>query len=73
MSYRAILELDIDHGDIFLHFRDCGEVSVSAWNQKTSSYRNFIVSFQRGVSIAAKAIRAKRLVEPFGGNAEAAK
>ena len=73
MSYHTILELDIDHGDIFLHFRKSGEVSVSAWNQRTSSYRNFIVSFQRGVNIAAKAIKAKRLVEPFGENAEAAK
>lgn len=73
MSYRAILELDIDHGYIFLHFRNCGEVSVSAWNHRTRTYRNFIVSFQRGVSIAAKAIRARRLVEAFGENAEAAK
>lgn len=73
MSYRAVLELDIDHGDIFLHFRNCGEVSVSAWNHRTRTYRYFIVSFQRGVNIAAKAMRAKRLVEAFGQNAEAAK
>jgi hypothetical protein len=73
MIHGSILSIDIDHGDLFLHFRDCGRVAVSAWNHRTSTYRYFIVSFQRGVSIAAKAMRAKRLVEPFSENAEAAR
>ena len=69
--YSPILSIDIEHGDIFLHFRS-RNVGVSAWNRKTKRYQYFNVPFERAVSIAAKAINRHELVEPFGEEWEAA-
>ena len=69
--YSSILSIDIEHGEIFLHFRSLN-VGVSAWNRKTKRYQYFNVQFERAVSIAAKAMNRKDLVEPLGEQWEAA-
>ena len=70
-KYSSILSVDIQHSDIFLHFRS-RDVAVAAWNRKAKRYQYFNVAFERAVSIAAKAINRQELVEPFGEQWEAA-
>lgn len=52
-----VLSLSINSGDIFLHFHNEQCVHMNLWNSWYKRFQRLIISHDRAVSIAAKALR----------------